>query len=296
MCTGQVPFQGESSLSVLRKVCDEIPPPINDINPSVPKWLVEIVARLQAKEPADRFQSATEVARVLAEKYALLRKARARPTPPGESKAASAPGPVVSKGKQAPARSGQAPPVRIAEKPTLSHVQLALYRNSQRVWSRQLSGAQATLGRGKSCTVRIPAADVSRRHCRLRLEADGLVRAEDLESVNGTFINGTPIHGLEIVRPGDRLGLGPVTFVVEYNMTPKVQRRLDGGADDAIVETDDVALVEAASTRRKKASPPLEEAVEDREEAEEKPSILGEQEETRMPDKGDLREFLSEGE
>jgi pSer/pThr/pTyr-binding forkhead associated (FHA) protein len=196
--------------------------------------------------------------------------------------------------KQAPDRSPQAPPARIAEKPTLSHVQLILYRKNQRVWSKHLCGSQATLGRGQSCTVRIPSADVSRLHCRVRMEADGLVRVEDLGSVNGTFINGTPIHGLEIVRPGDRLGLGPVTFVVEYDMTPKTQRRLDGGGDDEIVGTDDVALVEDASTPPEKASPPPEEAVEEREEAEEKPSILGKQEEIRQPDQGDLCDFLTD--
>jgi serine/threonine-protein kinase len=292
MCTGQVPFQGDHSLSVLRKVCNETPPPIHEINPSVPKWLVEIVARLQAKEPADRFESAAEVARVLAEKYALLRKVRSCPTPPGESKAASAPQPVASKVKQTPVRSPQAPPARAAERPTLSRVQLALYQKNKRVWAKQLSGSQTTLGRGQNCTVRIPSADVSRQHCRLRMEADGLVRVEDLESANGTFINGTQIHGLEIVRPGDRLGLGPVTFLVEYDMTPKTQRRPDGGDDDEIVGTDDVELVEDASTGRKKESPPLEEAVEEMEEAEEKPSILGEEEEIRLPDKIDLRDFL----
>jgi serine/threonine protein kinase len=291
MCTGQVPFQGDSSLSVLRKVCHEMPPAINEINPSLPQWLVEIVARLQAKEPADRFQSAEEVARVLAEKYALLRKARSRPTPPVESKAASAPRPVASKVEQAPARAPQAPHARITEKTTLSHIQLALYRKNKRVWAMQLSGSQATLGRGQSCNVRIPSTDVSRLHCRLRLEADGLVRVEDLASANGTFINGTQIHGLEIVRPGDRLGLGPVTFVVEYEKTPKTQRRPDGGDDDAIVETDDVGLVEDASTPPTQASPPLEEAVEEMEAAEEKPSILGEQEELRPPDQGDKRDF-----
>jgi pSer/pThr/pTyr-binding forkhead associated (FHA) protein len=126
------------------------------------------------------------------------------------------------------------------------------------------------------------------------MEADGLVRVEDLQSANGTFINGTQIHGLEIVRPGDRLGLGPVTFVVEYEMTPKTQRRLDGGDADEIAETDDVKLVEDASTLPRRASPPLEEAVEEVEEAEEKPSIPGEQEEKRLPDQGDLRDFLTE--
>jgi pSer/pThr/pTyr-binding forkhead associated (FHA) protein len=279
-------------LSVLRKVCDEMPRPINEINSSLPKWLAEIVARLQAKEPADRFQSAEEVTRVLAENYALLRKARLRPTPPGESKATSAPRLDASKVTQAPARSPQTPPARTAEKPTLSHVQLVLYRKSKRVWAKHLNGSQATLGRGQGCTVRIPSAEVSRQHCRMRLEADGLVRVEDLESANGTFINGTQIHGLEIVRPGDRLGLGPVTFVVEYDITTKTQRRLDGGDDNEIVKTDDVELVEDASTLRKKVSPPLEEAVEEMEEAEEKPFILGEQEEIRLPEEGDLRDYL----
>jgi serine/threonine protein kinase len=290
MCTGQVPFQGNNSLTVLRKVCDEHPRPISEINPSMPKWLVEIVARLQAKEPADRFQSAEEVARVLAEKYALLRKARLRPTPPGESKAAAAPGSVASEAIQAPTSSTQAPPARIAEELTLSHVQLALYRKNNLVWRKHLSGSQATLGRGQSCTIRIPSSDVSRQHCRLRMDADGLVRVEDLGSSNGTFINGTQIHGLEIVRPGDRLGLGPVTFVVEYDLTPKTQRPLDGG-DDEIVETDDAKLAEDASTRQKKVSPP-EEGAEEMEEAEENRFILGEQNEIQLPDPVDLRDFL----
>jgi pSer/pThr/pTyr-binding forkhead associated (FHA) protein len=125
------------------------------------------------------------------------------------------------------------------------------------------------------------------------MDADGLVRVEDLESANGTFINGTQIHGLEIVRPGDRVGLGPVTFVVEYDLTLKTPRRLDGGDEDEIVETDDVELVKDASTLPKKASPPVEEAVEEMEEAEEKPSILGDQEEIRLPEQGDLRDFLT---
>lgn len=65
LCTAQAPFQGDSSLAVLRRVCDEPPPPITAINPNVPDWLTDIIAHLQAKEPADRFSSASEVADVL---------------------------------------------------------------------------------------------------------------------------------------------------------------------------------------------------------------------------------------
>ncbi len=268
MCTGKVPFQGNSLLSVLWKVSAGTPPPINEINPSVPKWLVEIVVRLQAKEPANRFQSAAEVARVLGEKLALLRKARYRPTPV-ESKATPDSRPVAPKEKMTPVGPPHTPPARAAEKPTLAHVRLALYRKNKRVWAKHLRGSEATLGRAHGCTVRIPSADVSRLHCRLRMGADSLVRVEDLQSVNGTLINGAQIHGLEIVRSGDRLGLGPVTFVVEYEMTPKPQRRLDSD-DDGITEESDVELVEDSF------APPLDEAVEEKEETDEKPSILEE--------------------
>jgi serine/threonine protein kinase len=85
MCTGQPPFQGDSSLAVLRRVCDETPPPITEINPNTPDWLVEIIARLQSKESDERFQSATEVAELLGGRYASLQQSRSQPTIHGEA-------------------------------------------------------------------------------------------------------------------------------------------------------------------------------------------------------------------
>ncbi|HWG47787.1 MAG TPA: serine/threonine-protein kinase [Gemmataceae bacterium] len=80
MCTGQPPFQGDSSLAVLRQVCDDTPPPVQEFNPSTPDWLVEIIARLQAKELADRFQSANEIAELLGEYYVRLQQGRSQPS------------------------------------------------------------------------------------------------------------------------------------------------------------------------------------------------------------------------
>ena len=70
MCTGRPPFRGESAVTVLRKVCDSTPRPIREVNPDVPPWLSEIVDRLLAKNPADRFDTAAEVAAVLGERLA----------------------------------------------------------------------------------------------------------------------------------------------------------------------------------------------------------------------------------
>jgi serine/threonine-protein kinase len=64
-CAGHAPFRAESPLAVLRRVCDDRPRPIREINPEVPSWLELIIARLMAKDPADRFQTATEVALLL---------------------------------------------------------------------------------------------------------------------------------------------------------------------------------------------------------------------------------------
>jgi WD40 repeat protein/serine/threonine protein kinase len=66
LCTGQPPFVSGDPLAVLRRVCDETPRPIRQLNPEVPDWLAAIVERLHAKEPADRIQSAAEVAEQLA--------------------------------------------------------------------------------------------------------------------------------------------------------------------------------------------------------------------------------------
>src|SRR5436190_7926911 len=66
------PFRGPSAMGVLRRVCDETPRPIREVNPDLPPWLEDLVARLQAKAPADRFASAREVADVLARRLAEL--------------------------------------------------------------------------------------------------------------------------------------------------------------------------------------------------------------------------------
>src|SRR5262249_52937418 len=74
MCTGYAPFRASSSLAVLKKVCDEHPRPIRDLNPEIPDWLVAIVGKLMAKEPQDRFQSAAEVASLLGQHLAHLQQ------------------------------------------------------------------------------------------------------------------------------------------------------------------------------------------------------------------------------
>ena len=81
MCTGRAPFRAETSYGVLRRITDEEPRPIREINPDIPEWLCRIVAKLMSKRPDDRFQSAREVAGLLEECLAHVQQPTAVPLP-----------------------------------------------------------------------------------------------------------------------------------------------------------------------------------------------------------------------
>jgi pSer/pThr/pTyr-binding forkhead associated (FHA) protein len=82
------------------------------------------------------------------------------------------------------------------------------------------------VGRGKGCKVRIPEPDVSRRHCRI-VQMDGFVVIEDLQSFNGTYVNGEQLTGAKPVRPGDAVEVGPFRFIVGYELSPEAKERLE---------------------------------------------------------------------
>ncbi len=65
MVTGRPPYRAASPLAVMKRVSEESPRPIQEIIPETPQWLCDIIGKLHASEPKDRFNTATEVACVL---------------------------------------------------------------------------------------------------------------------------------------------------------------------------------------------------------------------------------------
>jgi hypothetical protein len=61
MLTGRPPYRSESPMAVLNRICHEPHRPVDDVNPDVPIELAELVDRLLAKNPAERFATAQEV-------------------------------------------------------------------------------------------------------------------------------------------------------------------------------------------------------------------------------------------
>jgi WD40 repeat protein/serine/threonine protein kinase len=77
MCTGRPPFRGDNVIAVVRRVVDDTPRPIRELNEEIPEWLCEIIDTLLQKNPIDRYQSAMEVAMLLEQCLSQLQ----HPTP-----------------------------------------------------------------------------------------------------------------------------------------------------------------------------------------------------------------------
>jgi pSer/pThr/pTyr-binding forkhead associated (FHA) protein len=77
---------------------------------------------------------------------------------------------------------------------------------------RVLPGGVRTIGRAVGADFIIDAALVSRVHCRLTALPDGGLEITDLESTNGTFVNGQRIEAARL-SSGDRVRIGRVELV-----------------------------------------------------------------------------------
>ncbi len=75
----------------------------------------------------------------------------------------------------------------------------------------QLSDEQLSIGRDPSNQVTINDPLLSRKHCAIR-NSGGEIRVADLESLNGTFVNGFPTHEKKLEH-GDRIKVGVSQFI-----------------------------------------------------------------------------------
>jgi uncharacterized protein (TIGR03067 family) len=82
MCAGHPPFRASGTHAVLKRVIEAAPRPVREINPEIPDWLEAIIAKLHAKKPHERFQTAREVAELLGQHLAHVQQPATAPRPP----------------------------------------------------------------------------------------------------------------------------------------------------------------------------------------------------------------------
>jgi pSer/pThr/pTyr-binding forkhead associated (FHA) protein len=78
---------------------------------------------------------------------------------------------------------------------------------------RILPGHEKTMGRAPRADFIVDAALVSRLHCRFTLGLDNLLIVEDLDSTNGTWVNGRKVDRAPLAA-GDAVKVGRVEFRV----------------------------------------------------------------------------------
>lgn len=77
---------------------------------------------------------------------------------------------------------------------------------------RILAGGIRTIGRATGADFIVDAPLVSRVHCRVTALPGGELEVRDLNSTNGTFVNGERIENA-VLAPGDRIQVGRVELV-----------------------------------------------------------------------------------
>lgn len=90
--------------------------------------------------------------------------------------------------------------------------------------------AETTIGRDQ-CDVLLPDPEVSRRHAAL-MELEGEPAIEDLDSMNGTFVNGVRIEVPTVLREGDSVQLGNTIWRV-HSPGPESKAATVPGEDHA---------------------------------------------------------------
>ncbi|HNQ24041.1 MAG TPA: FHA domain-containing protein [Phycisphaerae bacterium] len=97
-------------------------------------------------------------------------------------------------------------------------VKLVMFREDGSRREFPLRRGATTIGRKEDCDIRVPLAEVSRRHAEIVVENDG-VTLRDLGAANGTYLNNRRITE-EDLEPGDQVMVGPVVFTVQIGGEP----------------------------------------------------------------------------
>jgi len=82
-----------------------------------------------------------------------------------------------------------------------------------------LGGADAIIGRGSDCDIRLSVDSVSRKHAKVALRNEEY-HIEDMNSTNGVYVNGVRVVKC-VLRDNDQIEMGGVKIIFKEEKTLK---------------------------------------------------------------------------
>jgi pSer/pThr/pTyr-binding forkhead associated (FHA) protein len=107
------------------------------------------------------------------------------------------------------------------------------------------NGRTYVLGRDQAVDIPLPEKKISRRHATLTVSEHGIL-IEDMQSLNGTFVNGSIIQGPTELQDRDRFQIGSNLFEVKTSISKSPEEYLSETTGDIVPlvrETDPGVLV-----------------------------------------------------
>lgn len=106
------------------------------------------------------------------------------------------------------------------------------------IWKEKLLAlceGEQTAGRDEDCELVIDAETVSRRHARITV-ISGNATIEDLNSTNGTHVNGKSISGPTAITDGNEVSLGTATLIVRRRDPSKETVKVPDDRDHLVLK------------------------------------------------------------
>jgi pSer/pThr/pTyr-binding forkhead associated (FHA) protein len=117
-----------------------------------------------------------------------------------------------------------------------------------------------SIGRGDDMDIVIDNASVSRRQARIQMTANGQWVVEDLNSANGTFVNGQRLSAQRVLTRGDEISFGKFSLFFDRALREPVQQRalesradLPRASDTFQMDQKDVEKLQQAVAMRRRA-------------------------------------------
>ena len=123
-------------------------------------------------------------------------------------------------------------------------VKLKILSGSNAGKELKVSSSKFLIGRGEDCSLRARSDKISRHHCVMKVEASKIV-IRDLDSRNGTYVNGERLKAPCELQMGDVIKVGPLEFelLVDHSLggekKPKVQDIKEAAARTASSDLED---------------------------------------------------------